>query len=109
MVDYSLGPFDPRTETLLTELKDTLELKLTHATPEVLWHYTGAEGLRAIMSHHTLRLSHARFLNDPTEVEYGWRQATRALEEAMAAAGNLSQFFQMTHSVAGDVYTAPDY
>src|SRR5258708_3251168 len=110
-MDYSSLKFGDRVDALLGTLKAKLDLSssIPESLPDVLWHYTGPEGVRAILTNHTLRLSHARYLNDPTEVAYGWRKAAAALKEAREVAGNLQDFFEMTHSVTGEVYNAPEY
>ena len=110
-MDYSLGPFSDRTERLLTQLEQTLEVAHSHTKhlPTELWHYTSADGIRAIIDTGRIRLSHARFLNDPTEVVFGWDVVRDALDAAIAAATNLKPFFEMTREVAGDVYHKTHY
>jgi hypothetical protein len=110
-MDYSLGPFSDRTETLLRGFAETLEEPFdnSEALPPVLWHYTETDGVRAIIDSSRLRLSHARFLNDPTEIAFGWDVATKALESAISSATNLKAFFGMTRTVSGEVYHAEHY
>lgn len=40
--------------------------------PDVLWHYTSSEGLIGILGQHSLRFSEAPFLNDGSELQYGF-------------------------------------
>ena len=41
--------------------------------PELLWHYTSAEGLLGILTDNKIRFSDAKYLNDRVEVDYGIR------------------------------------
>jgi hypothetical protein len=111
--DYVLGPFDEPIEVLLSELSLAFtrrwdELR-THVPPEILWHYSGAEGFRAILTFGTLRLSHSRMLNDPTEHAYAWAAISELLDREIAAQDRLTNFFEMTRAVAGDVYAKYHY
>lgn len=40
--------------------------------PDVLWHYTSSEGLIGILGGHSLRFSEAPYLNDGSELNYGF-------------------------------------
>lgn len=100
-----------RAEGLLSKLEAALESALDSSShlPGTLWHYTTTEGLRAILSSHRLRLSHARFLNDSSEIALGWSRVTAALDGAIFSATNLKGLFEMTKSVTGKVYHATHY
>src|SRR5437763_126413 len=100
--DYSLGPFDDAIEALLNELSLAFtrrwnELR-THVPPDILWHYSGAEGFRAILTFGTLRLSHSRMLNDPTEHAYAWSAISEVLDREIALQDRLKDFFEMTRA-----------
>ncbi len=47
--------------------------------PDVLWHYTDANGVRGILAADNLWATNARFLNDSEEIAYGMELATKAL------------------------------
>src|SRR5687768_2712440 len=39
--------------------------------PKILYHYTSAAGLQGILDTRRMWATHARFLNDPSELDYG--------------------------------------
>lgn len=108
---YTSLKVSDRAERLLKALEVALESALDSSPhlPAILWHYTTAEGLRAILTSHRVRLSHARFLNDSSEIALGWSRVTAALDKAISSATNLKGLFQMTKSVTGEVYHATHY
>ena len=84
------------------EIQDLLDTSyaswLARSTPDVeqtLYHYTDLQGLRGILGHRTLWLSHAFALNDPAELDYGVRLATREIDRA-----------QERHSEGSPLHTA---
>jgi hypothetical protein len=48
-------------------------------TPELLWHYTDAGGLKGIVENERLWATQTTFLNDSTELAYGLDLATKAI------------------------------
>jgi Protein of unknown function (DUF2971) len=107
-VNYLELRFTERIERLFARLESELSdaFDFSRELPSMLWHYTSADGVRSIIDTSRLRFSHARFLNDPTEIAFGWDEVTKALQHAIDSATNLKNFFAMTRSVAGDVYNA---
>ena len=59
-------------ESELNEIKEFISplVKPLESDDSLLWHYTGTQGLEGIVSNRTIRLSHAGFLNDPSELQY---------------------------------------
>jgi hypothetical protein len=105
--NYSLGPFDERVEGLLSEAKAALLRcwnELHAEPPEVLWHYTAADGFRSILTHGTLRFSHSQLMNDATEHAFGWSRVTEVLSNEAARGDRLDQFFGMTREVGSEVH-----
>lgn len=49
--------------------------------PDMLWHYTGADGLMGILESDCLWATEARSLNDSSELSYGAERGRKALEE----------------------------
>ncbi|HKQ39920.1 MAG TPA: DUF2971 domain-containing protein [Verrucomicrobiae bacterium] len=49
---------------------EQLWLELHSKRPEVLYHYTDAQGLLGMLNSHKLWATNRRFMNDPTEAEY---------------------------------------
>src|SRR5690242_19324327 len=111
MTEYSTGPFDDPIEQLLKELADRCRALLdsTATRPEILWHYTSTDGIREIVSNGRVRLSDARFLNDPREIAFGWQRVTARLDAEIARGDSLVEFFRMVRKTAGDVYSARHY
>src|SRR5438046_2587440 len=100
--DYSLGPFDERIDKLLEALHARLLEKwnsLRAEPPEPLWHYTDADGFRAIITSEALRFSHSRLMNDATEHAFGWSRVVEALTREIGKHDRLEQFFTMTNAV----------
>jgi hypothetical protein len=110
--DYSLGPFDERLERLLEELNGELLRKwkaLRAEPPELLWHYTDAEGFRSIVTFETLRFSHSRLMNDATEHAFGWSRVSEVLDRETARHDRLEDFFGMTRAVGSEVHGNYNY
>lgn len=110
--EYSLGPFDKRIEGLLEGLQARLLEKwnaLRAEPPEPLWHYTNADGFRAIITSETLRFSHSRLMNDATEHAFGWSRVVETLNAEIAKRDRLEQFFTMTNAVGSQVHDAYHY
>jgi hypothetical protein len=110
--NYALTSSDPAIEAEIDRLGKTLRewwQPWSSRQPEKLWHYTDAEGFRAIIANGTLRLSHSRLLNDSTETALGWSRVTSELEAEIASQTHLSEFYKMTKAVAGGVYRAYHY
>jgi hypothetical protein len=57
--------------------------------PALLWHYTDANGLNGILSSRKLRLGHARFLNDQTELDFGLQTVCSVLAAQRERFGKL--------------------
>jgi hypothetical protein len=53
--------------------------------PSTLYHYTGAAGLKGILSKDSLWATNFSFLNDPSEVEYGRELVRQTLKEKKEA------------------------
>jgi hypothetical protein len=109
---YTEGPFDERTEAVLKKLQADLEQDWAATTadpPDVLWHYTDAEGFRSIVTNGNFRFSHARVLNDPTEIALGWSRVTSELDAEILREVHLREFFTMTKTVAGGVHAKYHY
>src|ERR1043166_9672816 len=54
---------------------------MSNTNPELLWHYTDANGLFGIINSNRLRFTDARFLNDRTERVYGATLLAEALKD----------------------------
>ncbi|MGA8807402.1 MAG: DUF2971 domain-containing protein [Thermoanaerobaculia bacterium] len=110
--NYELSSSDPAIESEIDQLGKTFYqwwLPWSAGQPNSLWHYTDAEGFRAIITNGTLRLSHSRLLNDSTESALGWSRVTSELDTEIASQVHLSEFFKMTKAVANDVHNAYHY
>jgi hypothetical protein len=57
------------------------------AAPEVLWHYTNADGLIGIIDSQCLWATDAEYLNDASELKYAWSVATDVLRDEAASHG----------------------
>jgi hypothetical protein len=76
-------PIDPQYEdpgrvALLAWLKDRMNAD-NDRTPDLLWHYTDAVGLKGIVKSERLRATQTGFLNDAGEMEYGVRLASETI------------------------------
>ncbi|MDM4142510.1 MULTISPECIES: DUF2971 domain-containing protein [Mycobacterium] len=63
------------------------------AEHKVLYHYTDAGGLAAIVQQGLLRATDIRFLNDPLELRYAWEALLAALETAKAEKPEYSEAY----------------
>jgi hypothetical protein len=105
--NYSLGPFDHKIEARLENLGASFDEEwsaFSAGRPELLWHYTNADGFQGIVTNGTFRFSHARLLNDTTEVALGWQRVTEELEAEIASQVHLEEFYTMTKVVATGVH-----
>jgi hypothetical protein len=110
--NYSEGPFDPKIETPLVALGESFEKywkAFSAGRPDLLWHYTNADGFQGIVTNGTFRFSHARLLNDTTEVALGWQRVTEELEAEIARQVHLEEFYTMTKVVATSVHSNYHY
>jgi len=73
--------------------------QVAEESPLLLWHYTDAAGLLGIITSSSLRLGNARFLNDQTEQQYGWRVINDVLDEEIARADHVSGFFKVVKQI----------
>jgi len=62
-------------------------MPVTRARPTTLFHYTTATGLLGILQSNTLHATHARFLNDGEELQYGLTVVREVLERCPAPPG----------------------
>jgi hypothetical protein len=54
-------------------------LGLHSGPPDLVYHYTDAHGLLGMLEHHAIRATHARYLNDPKELDYLHDVASRVV------------------------------
>lgn len=76
----SVDDFLRRHEVLNNALKDHLR-GATDAAPEMLYHYTSAEAALKIVETGQLRATHASFLNDSSEFQYGTEKYSEVLKK----------------------------
>ena len=70
----AVGEFSSQLKAVLAESTD--------GVPEVLYHYTDAEGLRSILTNGDIWATHHEYLNDPTEGTAGGQIIREVLEES---------------------------
>ena len=59
---------------------------LNDPQPKLLYHYTSAAGLLGIVETGRMRATHARYLNDSSEIEVLWQHASTRLQQILADA-----------------------
>lgn len=59
--------------------------------PEVLYQYTSMEALLSIVKSERIRATHARYLNDTTELAWMWRAVVRQLKNKLGSGANDEQ------------------
>jgi hypothetical protein len=65
-------------------------LRMHAKPPDVLYHYTTAQGLLGILKTGSLWATNSRFLNDPTEIEYATQLFRRIADEEFGKYGSPS-------------------
>lgn len=83
------------------ELFSTQWLKRQARPPRILYHYTSAAGLQGILDSERMWATHARFLNDPSELDYGLNLVHEVLAQYRSS-GVSEQVERLFSAITGD-------